>query len=418
MNKSEELEYIIRQKLYEFIETPEIHSQSAEAFYIWQDNPESIIVYNDENDLDDEIFSKFLDWFIFDFKSFDNNQRLVELFIKKSADELNSQERLVLTDWSDSTRSYFEIKDINQGKNCVLSDLFSGNELLVHDSIVSNQLKITDIISARPVKTLDKYYFFSLVSVYPLVLKPEILEFFNKNYEAYKKEHEDSLTTSDFLKDFGYLIGNHLDEVINNPHYLTPDGEEFVIASSIYTLSNKSRAIEIINENDNFSLLNDVSDDLIIFRLDSLNNKKLDIHLELEEKQLIINANSLNTLSEVKIYLEKLIGPSLKHKKDISKSFNDFTSGSDKPNFKLPKGVRSKKQFNSQLDEYYGKWIDTPMEKLDGVSPRNAITTTEGRRKLEQILTELELLYEDARKAGEPYYDVNKLRDELQKSMN
>ena len=418
MNKSEELEYSIRQKLHEFIETPEIHSQSTEAFYIWMDNPDSIIVFNEEDDLDDELFAKFLDWFIFDFKSFDNNQRIVELYKNKSSEDLAIDEKKVLSDWSDSTRSYFEIKDINQGESCTLIDLFSGEELVVHDSIVSNQLKITDLISARPVKTLDRNYFFSLVSVYPLILKPVILEFFNNNFEVYKKENDDTLNSKDFLKDFGYLLGNHLDEVINHPHYLTPDGEEFVIASSIYSLSNKNRTIEIINSNDNFSLLNDVSDDLIIFRLDSIKNKKLDIHLELEEKQLIINANSLNTLSEVKIYLEKLIGPLIKHKKDITKNFNDFTSESSKPAFKLPKGVRSKKQFNSQLDEYYGKWIDTPMEILDGVSPRKAVITPDGRKKLEIILKELELLYEDAKKAGEPYYDVSKLREELQKSMN
>ena len=83
MNKSEELEYLARQKLYEFIETPEIHSQSSEAFYIWMDNPDSIRVFKDEEDLDDELFARFVDWFIFDFKSFDNNQRLVELFIRK-----------------------------------------------------------------------------------------------------------------------------------------------------------------------------------------------------------------------------------------------------------------------------------------------------------------------------------------------
>ena len=41
--------------------------------------------------------------------------------------------------------------------------------------------------------------------------------------------------------------------------------------------------------------------------------------------------------------------------------------GSSNSSFKLPKGVRSKKQFNSQLDEYYDKWIDTPMEQLDGI---------------------------------------------------
>jgi len=418
MNNSEELEYSIRQKLYEFVETPEINSQTTEAFFIWQDKPDSIKVYNSEDNLDDELFARFLDWFIFDFKSLENNQRLVEIFITKYSEDLESEEIKVLTDWSNSTRSYYEIKNINPGNNCTLIDLFSGNEINVHDSIVSNQLKITDIISARPVKTLKRYYFFSLVNVYPLILKPVIKEYFEKNFNIYKNNFEGNLSSQDFLKDYGYLLGNHLDDVINHPKYLTPDGEEFVVASSIYSLSNKNHVIKIIKDNDNFSLLNDALDDLIIFRLNTLNNKKIDIHLELEEKHLTVNANSINTLSEVKIYLEKLIGPLIKHKEDSSKNFNDLTKDSKKPTFKLPKGVRSKKQFNNQLDEYYSKWIDTPLEKLNGLSPRRALNTPKGRKSLELILLDLELLYEDAKKAGEPYYEVNKLREKLQKSMN
>ena len=418
MHKSEELEHLARQKLYEFIETPEIHSQSSEAFYIWMDNPDSIIVFKDEDDLDDELFARFVDWFIFDFKSFDNNMRLVDLFIRKNSGELGIEEKQVLNDWSLSTRSYYEIKDINKGESCLLSDLFSKEEILVHDKIVSDQLKITDIISARPVKTLERNYFFSLVSVYPLILKPIIMDYFHTNFEAYKEDTNDALLPRDFLKDFGYLIGNHLDEIVKNPHYLTQEGDEFVIATSVYSLSSKKKVLEVFENNENFSLINDLSDDLIIYRLEKINGKSVDIHLEIEEKQLRINANSLNTLSEAKIYLEKLLDNTVKHKKDKSKKFNDFDKESSKPSFKLPKGIRSKKQFNSQLDEYYGKWIDTPLEQLDGLSPRKAIATPEGRSKLELILKELELLYEDARKAGEPFYDVSKLRDQLQKSMN
>ena len=103
-------------------------------------------------------------------------------------------------------------------------------------------------------------------------------------------------------------------------------------------------------------------------------------------------------------------------KKDISRNFNDLSVKKETQSFKLPKGVGSKKQFNSELDKYYSEWIDTPLKQLDGTSPRKALLSPESRKKLEAILVELELLYDDAKKAGEPYYDVNKLREELQKT--
>ena len=399
MNNSEELENSLRLKLYEFLETPEIHSQTTEAFYIWQDNPDSIKVYGEEDEVDDELFARFLDWFIFDFKSFDNNLRIIELFRSKSEDNINTEERDVLNQWIQSTRSYFDIKDIRPGEYCALRDLFSHEELIVHDTIISNQLNITDIISARPLKTLDKNYFFSLVSVFPLILKPVITEFFDKNFQNYKNEHGNDLNTSDFLKDYGYLLGKNIDDVINHPHFLTPEGEDFVIASSIYKIKNKQEIITIFIQNKNFSPLNETNEDLVIFSLNKVKDKELDVYIEIEEKQLTVNANSVKTLDQVKIYLDQLLGNSIKHKKDSSKSFSDFSVGSSKPSFKLPKGVRSKKQFNSQLDQYYTNWIDTPLERLDGLSPRKALSTPEGREKLELILQELELLYEDAKKS-------------------
>ncbi len=416
MNSSEEIENSLRLKLFEYVELPHIHAQTTEAFYIWQDNPDTIKVYNDEDDLDDELISRFLDWFIFDFKTFDNNSRLIDLFVEESNDDLSSDERLVLKEWEYSTRSYFEIKDIKPGEFCILSELFSDKEIIVHDTIVSNNLNLTDVICARPLKTKETNYFFSLVSIFPLVFKPLILEYFNNNNKAYEIEYGKQESHVNYLKDFGYLIGNHIDGVIKHPRYLTPGGEDFVIAKAEYRIINREEIIEYITNNESFSLLNNTSDDLLILRLKKLDDKEVDVYIELEEKKLIVNCNSLITLDGVKFYLEKLLNKLIEHKKDISRNFNDLSVKKETQSFKLPKGARSKKQFNSELDKYYSEWIDTPLKQLDGTSPRKALLSPESRKKLEVILVELELLYDDAKKAGEPYYDVNKLREELQKT--
>ena len=212
------------------------------------------------------------------------------------------------------------------------------------------------------------------------------------------------------------MISNHIDDVIKHPRYLTPEGENFVITKAEYRIINREEIIECITNNESFSLLNNTSDDLLILRLNKLDDKEVDVYIELEEKKLIVNCNSLITLDGVKFYLEKLLNKLIEHKKDSSRNFNDLSVKKETQSFKLPKGVRSKKQFNTELDKYYSEWIDTPLKQLDGTSPRKALLSPESRKKLEVILVELELLYDDAKKAGEPYYDVNKLREELQKT--
>ena len=212
------------------------------------------------------------------------------------------------------------------------------------------------------------------------------------------------------------MIGNHIDDVIKHPRYLTPEGENFVITNAEYRIINREEIIEYITNNESFSLLNNTSDDLLILRLKKLDDKEVDVYIELEEKKLIVNCNSLITLDGVKFYLEKLLNKLIEHKKDSSRNFNDLSVKKETQSFKLPKGARSKKQFNSELDKDSSEWIDTPLKQLDGTSPRKALLSPESRKKLEVILVELELLYDDAKKAGEPYYDVNKLREELQKT--
>ena len=68
---------------------------------------------------------------------------------------------------------------------------------------------------------------------------------------------------------------------------------------------------------------------------------------------------------------------------------------------------------DSILDDYYKQWLDSPLEILEGKSPKQAATTTKGKKQLHTILAELEEIYETAKNRGEPYYNINILRTKL-----
>ncbi|MEE9238591.1 MAG: hypothetical protein V3U58_03425, partial [Thermodesulfobacteriota bacterium] len=80
---------------------------------------------------------------------------------------------------------------------------------------------------------------------------------------------------------------------------------------------------------------------------------------------------------------------------------------------KYPLGVKNKNELDSELDKHYDKWLNMPLEILDGKSPKQALKTKDGRVKLSSVIDELEVIYEHARNRGEPYYDVSKLRKKL-----
>ena len=80
---------------------------------------------------------------------------------------------------------------------------------------------------------------------------------------------------------------------------------------------------------------------------------------------------------------------------------------------KYPLGIKNRKELDSALDEHYEIWVTQPLGILDGKTPEEAKNTKQGREQLAIVLNELESLYEQAKKRGEPYYDINKLRRQL-----
>ncbi len=68
---------------------------------------------------------------------------------------------------------------------------------------------------------------------------------------------------------------------------------------------------------------------------------------------------------------------------------------------------------NILLDEYYDRWVDCPISALNGLTPRQACRTSEGRKFLKEILYELEQIELERECNGEPYYDFHKVWKKL-----
>ncbi|MCL4442096.1 MAG: MbcA/ParS/Xre antitoxin family protein [Firmicutes bacterium] len=62
------------------------------------------------------------------------------------------------------------------------------------------------------------------------------------------------------------------------------------------------------------------------------------------------------------------------------------------------------------LDDYYDRWINQPVQALDGRTPRESCKTVHGRAKVEELLKELEKVEKKRVKRGEPHYDIGKVR--------
>lgn len=397
----EEAEKSAHQKIIEFTEQPEIQAQVSEAFYIWQDNPDMITDYKSEEDMDDETFTKFFDWFVHDFKLLDSQKRLLEKFFDENSVSLSDIEKQLVKGWEKSVNSIFEILEVESGDGCRIRDIFTDNIIYVSDVNASKKLSESDLISARPLKSGDKFYFSGLISAFPKVLKQKVLEYFSQEFDNYKKQHGSLKDINEFLKDWGYQLIHHIEDLLSHPQYLNPDGEEFVIAKAFYTIKNREKIISSARSQKEFREITNKSADLNVFIV----NEDQSSFIEVDKNTLTLECNSEKRLYGIKEIIERSFKGSIEHTEDTIKPLDSFVQ-KDRQDQVIDLEVDT-------LDSYYDSWIVTPLERLDGLSPAEAMKDEDKKIELEAALFELERLYEDAKKHGEPYYDVKRIREKL-----
>jgi len=341
---------------------------------------------------------------------------VIELFYEQEGDSLSTFEKSILTDWVNNTFTYFDVEQVFTNKGCSIREIFTNEVIFVNDSSTSKQVKITDIIGARLIKTDKHTYFPGVISVYPQTFKPLIIDFYNREFKEFKKTFGKKSNHYDFLKNWGFLIGNYLEHLLEHSRFLTPEGEELVFARADYSYVNFNLVLSRIREVKTIQEISGGSNELRVFVLSNIGRKTVNTIIEVEAGNLTIQAHSINSLNRAKRFIENKLKGLISHKGDSTKHPDSFINDNalvKAKQKKFPTGVKNKKEMNRILDEYYDDWIDEPIDALNGKSPREALRTKYGRNKLISILSELEKLYQHAKKMGEPYYDIKKLRNKL-----
>ena len=414
--KFDQAEKELREKLVDYSERPEMQSQIGEAFYIWKNDPEFTSEDINEEEIDELTFEKFLDWFLYDFKLLNSEERVIERFYIDEGKELSDAEKRLIKDWIKSIYSFFEVEEVLSGEKCVIKDIFTGKVFEVLDRASSKQIKRRDIIAARPLKIGNQNYFSGIVSLYPATFKNLITEFFDQEFKEYKKLYGNQKTKREYLKDWGFQIGYYIEDVANHPHFVTPEGDEFVLAIANYFVDEYEQCIKNIEKIKSLKEISDKTEEIRIFSWEKIGRNKITGILEIEKTKLRIECYSVDMLARAKSKIEKECKGLIKHLKDTIKEQGmliDRNKSETKKLKKYPLGVKNKKELDSELDKHYDKWLNMPLEILDGKSPKQALKTKDGRVKLSSVIDELEVIYEHARNRGEPYYDVSKLRKKL-----
>ena len=303
--KYDQAENDLRMKLVEYTERPEIQAQAGEAFYIWKADPDFIPDEVSEDQIDDLTFEKFFDWFLHDFRLLDTGERVIERFYYNERERLSVPEETVIKGWLESVYSFFEVGEVVPGEYCDIRDLFLNTEFRVRDSSSSKKLRPSDIIGARPLKAGDSVYFSGIISAYPQAFKNIILEYFDSEFELYRQARGEGTDKKEFIRDMGFQISNYMDDLARNPHFITPEGEELVLASAVYEIKDRAKALERLDNIDSLKQMTGPDDDIKIFTIDIGGRSNISGTIEVDDERIDIAAYSLEMLERAKSIIEK-----------------------------------------------------------------------------------------------------------------
>ncbi|MBU4138703.1 MAG: SEC-C domain-containing protein [Euryarchaeota archaeon] len=424
----ENAERSLREKILEFSREPLFKPDFEEAKEIFME----------EKEPDEGGSVMFLDWFIHDFRLKDHGKTIIELFYLEKHQNIAPMEKEILEGWQNTALRVYEVTGIERGRGIRAKDLFDNNELFVNDIRSSKKMTKWDIGAMRVIKTLGKFYLSGAVCLLPATSKDDMIRFGKESFLGFKKE-KPGATWQEFFKERGHtFIKFAYLKAAQTPKIVTPEGDPILFAKAIYKVKDYDKALNALyeipdlkhlesNQNEihfklvaeirdhnvstggimfETSLVSDVGDPQCRSMGDlNINNRQLILDC-LSEKRLELGKEMLKTLGDsIEFQSESKQYPDLSGRKNKTVKKKTQENEIDEP---VREMLRKK-----YLEDHYRRWVDMPISFLEGMTPREASRTEEGKVKLKELLKVVENAEERRKREGELSYDVSKLRETL-----
>jgi hypothetical protein len=157
--------------------------------------------------LDPMQIMSFLDWYVHDYRTAFDSQRIVELFLVEGAPILSEQELELAKAASQSYLSAHEVTDVDEGRTIKLLDAFQNLEHELPHSPSLAGIKVGQLLLGRLVAAGDFRRFSWISMLVPPEVEDEMRAYVAEMFSAYHEEHYQA-TWEEFLRERGYLF-NH-----------------------------------------------------------------------------------------------------------------------------------------------------------------------------------------------------------------
>jgi hypothetical protein len=315
-----------------------------------------------------------------------------------------------LTAQKASWLSMWEVLDVEPGRHIVMRDLLTFTERTVHEVSASRTIE-------RGFVTLCRVVDFGGISVicgmHQSPLGPVAGERAVERIRAALRRK--SVVPPERLRNVRMLDAwsDELDALSAPRTLVNTEGDLILLTTDRWRFDGASRdalaaridALEGIQE--------DGDDHFVFLREEAPDDVTVTGHLIIEEGTLELQTNSVARADALVARIESACGDLLKahtrvHTDPVAMLNSGDAAGPAPKRENTAEELAFLREFKTR---HYRKWADDALPALDGETPRAMVRTASGRRHVEKLVQEIEMI--EARESEGARFDVNELRREL-----
>jgi len=349
-------------------------------------------------------------------------------FLRENRKETNSLHARYIEAACRDPLSFWQIESIEPGKGLLVKDLLLGREKFILDESCSETAKRWDIIFGSTME-LDGISVFNIGPPYtvPAMHKKYIMEEFAGDFEDVP-ESERLKYLFDLDIDMIWFYQDLMDFLFNPSmsRLTNTDGSDLIYTNSEYEFHGADRDVILqkLRAVEAFELDPDGTRHRTKFTWSGKSEQSVATDqivkgsIEVRRKIIETEANSAERDMELRTELKTILDGLISHRKTSSKPWDKIKpkGGLEDSGAINPEDLseEDRETLQAHLEEMHLKWADTEVPALDGLTPRDAVKTPEGKARVIELINEWENM-ESRASADSPQFtfDINKLRKTL-----
>ncbi|MGB5465090.1 MAG: SEC-C metal-binding domain-containing protein [Sedimenticolaceae bacterium] len=397
---------------------PSAAAEAWDEFSLWSDVPL-------DPDVEPEVESAFIPWFVFDWVPENAEVSAVEHlpetpvalhYLEHERARIDSYRRRFVEEICSQPYSFFAVKDVDPGNGMTLKDMFLGREIYVHERQATTMLDKGSIIYSRIIEMDGDAI---MVGCAPTVIPSAYLHDFIDMRENFEKRV--GRIDRDVLREYDIELRTIYYDIREDMHNPVPpqihntDGDPLQLTKLHYALSCTPwgaldalatlalvEGAEELTDGAHFDQQGELkSVEFPWLKKGNRQNPGWDKtvlgHIVIDGQELTIEVNSQERADAIKRKITRRLGKraSFRHAviqspekmlEEAARGGSDedlpFAGSSSEELQALPE-VQAK--LREMADQHWKAWLDAPLPALQGATPREAAKTSSGRERLEAL---------------------------------